>query len=104
MDDLWSVIQSIGGRRDWGTQELVLAQNGFKLVQLLAERIRVGLRRQRLLRGILEDFVSGERIKWWEVVTLLAVLTANIDSLLFITLAQLAFESSQVARDCEKSR
>ena len=82
---------------------MVLAQKAFELVQRLASQIRDGLQRRRLLRDILEDFVKHEKIMWWEILVLLAVLTARIDSLLFFTLAQISFEASCVSRDSQKT-
>ena len=70
----------------------------YTLITQLSGAIMQGIQGKRMLRGILEDFVVLYKVQWNELLVLLAVLTANIDSLLWLTLCQTTFESAERAK------
>ena len=102
MQDFWDVAKAIGVRNKQKNDLALSRSTALELVFEIGDLICDSLSRGRLLRGILEDLAVSKRLTWYEITVLLAVLTSKIDTLLWLTLAQLTFELSEATKSADQ--
>ena len=98
MKDFHDVAEAISTRKHWNADTAVGRSKTLELGWAMGDTIVHGLRKGRMLKGILQDFVLTSKLRWYEVVVLLAVLTSNVNTLLWLTLVHATFELSQLIK------